>query len=207
VLFRSLRYLYEDNPRVIICPGQGPYLGDEHEQHHKNVAAKNGWKYYSIATTNVNLAIYQEYFYKSVGHLFEYRYSKFQLPKRKLVNNEFIEKVKPKEPYALCYAWDKIRNGLIINFQADKISPNLKRLDFVPGYTKNLFDWLPIIYDAEEIHCSPGGPFHLIDSVLPNCKAKRFVYHDARAQTCFNPNNKFNNKCWEQIGYPIKHAQ
>jgi uncharacterized protein YueI len=203
----SLRYLYEDNPRVIIHPGkQIEMLGTTHERHLHEWAEKDGLKYYSIATTNVDLRKYQEYFYKSVGHPFEIRYSKFQLPKRQLNNTEFIENHKPKNPYALIFAWDKFRNGIAKHIRLDLVDPNLEQVQFVPKKTNNIFDWLPIIYDAEEIHCIPGGPFHLIDSVLDKCRAKKFFYHDARRETCMNPNNKFNNECWEFVGYSVKHA-
>lgn len=204
----SLRYLYEDNPRVIIHPGkQDQFLGIHHENQLKKWAEQEGWKYYSVATfAQIDLTRYQEYFYKSVGHPFAYRYTKFQLPQRELYNEELINTYKPKNPYAFVFSWDKFRNQSIIHFQQDKITEGLDVINMTPKKTKNIFDWLPIIYDAEEIHCIPGGPFHLIDSILDKCKAKRFVYHDARRETCFNPNNTFNNKCWEIVSYEKKHA-
>jgi hypothetical protein len=202
-----LTYLYEDADNVILHPGeQIALLGVSHEQHLQKLAAKLDLKYYSVATTNVDLRKYQEYFYKSVGHPFEYRYNKFQLPKRELYNEEFINTIKPKNPYALCFFWDKFTNGTVKHIQKDKISSGLDIVEITPKKTSNIFEWLPIIYDAEEIHCVPGGPFHLIDSVLDKCKAQKFFYHDARRETCMNPNNVYNNNCWEFVGYSVKHA-
>lgn len=204
----SLRYLYEDNPRVILHPGkQGKLLGVSHEKHLQDLAKQMELKYYSVATfAQVDLKKYQEYFYKAVNHPFHYRYTKFQLPKRELINEELLEKFKPSEPYALCFNWDKFTNGTVKGFKKELINPELKVVEIKPKITKNVFDWLPIIYDAEEIHSIPGGPFHLIDSILDKCKAKKFFYHDARRETCFNPNNKHNNNIWEFVGYSIKHA-
>jgi hypothetical protein len=204
----SLRYLYEDNPRVILHPGkQDDFLGIHHEKQLTKMAEENGWKYYSIATfAEINLRKYQEFFYAAVNHPFEYRYTKFQLPKREPINEEFLNIYKPKKPYTLGFFHDKFTNGTIRGAQYDKLNPDLELIEIQPGKTTNLFDWLPIIYDAEEIHTIPGGPFHLIDSVLDKCKAKKFVYHDARRETCFDPNNKFNNKCWKIVRYAIKHA-
>lgn len=204
----TLAYLYEDNPRVILHPGkQGPLLGVSHEKHLQDMANKEGWKYYSVATyAQVDLKKYQEYMYKAVGHPFEYRYSKFSLPQRPLINEELLENNKPKRPYAFVFAWDKFTRGPVKGFRRDLINSELEIVELKPKLTNNLFEWLPIIYDAEEIHCIPGGPFHLVDSVLDKCKATKFFYHDARRETCFNPNNKFNKECWEFVGYPVKHA-
>jgi hypothetical protein len=204
----SLRYLYEDNPRVILHPGQQvELLGVTHERHLQEWAGKENLKYYSVATfCQIDLKRYQEYFYKSVGHPFEFRYSKFSLPKRELNNIEFLETHKPSKSYALIFCWDKFRNGNIKHFNEDMVNPDLEKVYLTPKKTNNIFDWLPIIYDAEEIHSIPGGPFHLIDSVLNKCKTKKLFYHDARRETCFNPNNRYNNNCWELVGYSTKHA-
>lgn len=204
----SLRYLYEDNPRVILHPGkQDQYLGPHHEVALNKWAESNGWKYYSVATAvQMDMRRYQEFFYKSVGHPFEYRYSKFQLPTRDPINEEFLASKKPSNPYALIFAWDKFANGPVKHFQKEFINSNLEQVEIRPGGTKNIFDWLPIIYDAEEIHSIPGGPFHLIDSVIDKCKAKKFYYHDARRETCFDPNNNFNKESWELIIYSVKHS-
>ena len=203
----SLRYLYEDNPLVIIHPGtQVELLGSTHERRLEEWAARDGFKYYSIATRDVSMTHYQEFFYKNCGHPFEYRYAKFKLPNRELYNEALIEKFKPKVPYTFVFNNDKFTNGIVRGWKKEVLNPDLAVVTLEPKFTKNLFEWLPIIYDAEEIHCIPGGPFHLIDSVLDKCKAKKFVYHDARRETCFDPNNKFNNHCWEIVKYETKHA-
>lgn len=204
-----LTYLYEDNPLISIMPGkQDRYLGKAHEEKLKELAKSLNLKYYSICTTDVDVTIYQQSFYKSTGYPFEYRYSKFPLPKRTLINEEFITHVKPNKPYALCHFWDKLRHTTISNIRYDVITPGLEIVEMVPGLTNNLFEWLPIIYEAEEFHCVPGGPFHLIDTlkVLGKCRASRYVYHKAREKTVFNPNHKHNNECWETVNYTKKVA-
>lgn len=200
----SLKYLYEDNPRVNILAGQQiQLLGPDHEKHYTKLATKLGLKPYSISTKDADLKHYQEYFYKSCGHPFELRYKKFQLPAR-IPNNETILNLKPNKAYAFIFCWDKFINGPIKNFQFDKVDLNLEQVILVPKKTANLFDWLPLIFEADEIHASPGGPFHLIDSVLDKCKTTKFYYHDARIHTCFSPNNKFNNNIWQVVKYSKK---
>jgi len=202
----SLTYLYEDNPRVNILAGQQPlYLGPEHEKHHTKLAEKMGLKPYSISTKDADLKRYQEFFYKSCGHPFEIRYKNFQLPKR-IPANEQILNLKPEKPYALIFCWDKFSNGPIKNFKFDTVDSSLEQVLLTPKKSANLFDWLPLIFEADEIHASPGGPFHLIDSVLDRCKTKKFYYHNARVQTIFNPNNKFNNEIWQVVQYDKKVA-
>jgi hypothetical protein len=206
----SLNYLYEDNPLVTVLPGKQPsLLGPQHEKYLKNLAAEMGLRYYSISTTNTDIRIYQQFTYQFCGVHFSYRFNNFKLPKRELYNEELIAKVKPNKPYALCHWWDKFSNRAIPNIRRELVTPGLEVIEMVPNLTQNLFDWLPIIYDAEEFHCVPGGPFHLIDTliVMGKCKSKRNVYHQARMMTVFKPNNKYNKECWEYYGYPKKEAQ
>jgi len=207
--YEPLKYLYEDNPLITLLPGkQDRYLGPAHEDKLKRLAKTLNLKYYSICTTNVDIARYQQSFYKSTGYPFSFRYSKFPLPKRTLINDKLINKFKPNKPYALCHFWDKLGHRTIGNIRRDVITSGLDIIEIVPGLTNNLFEWLPIIYEAEEFHCIPGGPFHLIDTlkVLGKCRASRYVYHRARLNTMFNPNHKHNNKCWQIVNYKKKEA-
>lgn len=199
----TLTWLYQDNDNVQVYPWQDKLLGPFHERNQINNANRLESEYLGITTTSVNLKTYYTDPYKQVGIPAEYMYSKFRLPKNPTYDLEFVEKFKPKNPYVLLNIWDKLANGNISNFQNEHVDPNLERVYITPGKTKNLFNWVPIILGASEIHSVPGGPCHVIDFVYTG----RLFYHDARAGTVYNLNNDGNNHKWNIIKYAVKKAQ
>lgn len=198
----SLKWLYQDNPNVEIFPHQDKFLGVFHERDMNKFAAKLEAEYLGITTTTVDLKLYYYQPYTQMSLPFEYMYSKFKLPSHPSYNQEFVEQFKPKNPYVLLNIWDKIANAHIPNFQSEHVDASLEKVYLKPR-TDNLFDWIPIIEGANEIHSIPGGPYHLIDFIYTG----KLYYHDARTGTIYNPNHDHNNHKWNIIRYKNKKAQ
>jgi len=196
----TLTCLYKDNPRVELRTTGYMYLGQEHNNYVIELAQELNARAFGIATHQVEMARYQECMYEWANLPFEYRYSKFQLPKEIPGRQELYDRLRPKGPYALIHCVGSSGANLI---NWDKhISPNLEQLHMGPK-SNNLLDWIDLIINAEEIHCIPSGPFHFVDSILSKVKAKK-VFHNSRSSSNFNPNNEFNQHCWQVVQYDPK---
>ncbi|NBR61183.1 MAG: hypothetical protein EBT86_05965 [Actinobacteria bacterium] len=199
----TLQSLYIDNPNVILHPVQDKLLGHFHDRNMKKQADNLESDYIGLALHTMDMKNYMRIPYNETKLSFEYMYTKFNLSKKVLDNQEFIDKIKPKNPYVLINIWDKVGNKHMPNFQIENVNPDLEKLYLTPGKTKNLLDWASIILGAEEIHSIAGGPCHLIDIIYNG----KLFYHDARIQSIFNINNEFNNDKWQKIKYMSKRVQ
>jgi hypothetical protein len=198
--FETLRCLYKDNPNVELRTTRHLNLGVDHDRHVEQLAKELDARPFGIATHRVETARYQECMYEWSELPFEYRYSKFRLPTEIRGRQKLYERFRPKGKYALVHyeggngtnhiKWDR------------HISPDLEILEIRPK-TSNLLDWIDLIIDAEEIHCIPSGPFHFVDSIWSQVKAKK-VFHNSRFSSNFDPNNEYNDHCWDVVEYETK---
>jgi hypothetical protein len=199
----QLKYLYYDNPNVQLHPHQDKFLGYFHDRNMNKSAQGLNAVYKGICTNDVNMKNYYFDPYLREGLPTEYLYTKFKLPTQE-PNISLIEKYRPNKPYAFLNIWDKVAARNLQNFNMSTVDPTLEIVHLTPAGSKNLFDWIPIIEGATEIHSIAGGPFHMIDLVI---KHDKMFYHDARLGATFNPNNDYNNKKWNIIRYSDKRAQ
>jgi hypothetical protein len=197
---KTLTCLYKDNPNVEIRLIGSEYLGTGHENEISALGQVLQTKPIGICTHDVSLYRYQECMYEWVAIPFEYRYSKFRLPNEIPKRKELYDKLKPNKKYALI---SNLGSSGFNKINLDQhMDPNLDRL-FLGPVTDNLLDWIDLIVEAEEIHCVASAPFHLVDSIWSLAKGKKF-FHNTRIHTYFDPNNEYNQKCWEFIDYPVK---
>jgi hypothetical protein len=199
----TLESLYSENPNIKIHPVQDKLLGPFHDRDMKNHANKLEAEYIGLATNSGDLKNYMRVPYNERKLPWEYMYTKFRLPQNIVYDQEFIEQVKPKNPYVLLNIWDKLGNRNLPNFKDEHVDPNLEKVYLSPGKTKNLLNWVPIILGASEIHSVPGGPCHLIDFTYTG----KLFYHDARIGTIYNFNNEYNNNKWHIVRYTEKKIQ
>jgi hypothetical protein len=197
----SMQCLYMDNPNVEIIECYYLQLGPGHEQEMLEKSRQYNARYISLGTMGINETIYQESMYEHAGLPFEYRYSKFRFPSevknRQGLNNLLAEYA--KEPYSLVHRWGSSGPA---NFHLHVITHPI--IEVVP-HSDNIFDWIDLILNATEIHCLPSSFFHLVDSILPQIKAKLF-YHNARRHTSMNPLNEFNHGRWQGVHYDQRDA-
>jgi hypothetical protein len=196
----TLQCLYKDNPRVELVTTSHQYLGQDHHDYVEKLANDRNARDFGIATHHVEMARYQEFMYEWSNLPFEYRYSKFRLPMEIPGRQALYDRLRPKGPYALIHCVGS-SGGNNINWD-EHIHPNLERL-YIGPESNNLLDWIDLIIEAEEIHCIPSGPFHFIDSIISQVKAKK-VFHNSRSSSNFDPNNEFNQRCWGFVDYEPK---
>lgn len=199
----TLESLYSENSNVKIHPVQDKLLGVFHDRDMRNYAKKIEANYIGLATSSMDMKNYMRIPYNETKLPFEFMYSKFKIPKNLTFNQNFLNNMKPKNPYVLLNMWDKIGNKHLPNFKWEHVDTNLEKVYLMPGKTKNLLDWIPIILGANEIHSIPGGPCHLID-LVSNVK---LFYHDARIGATYNFNHECNNHKWQIIKYSEKKIQ
>jgi hypothetical protein len=196
----SMQCLYMDNPNVEIIQADHQTLGPWHEQEMADKCHQYAAQYISLGTLGINETIYQESMYEYAGLPFEYRYSKFRFPSEvKNRQNLFQHYVQAKEPYSLVHRWGSSGPAY---FHVDATTYPI--IEVVP-HSNNIFDWIDLILNATEIHCLPSSFFHLVDSILPQVKAKLF-YHNARRHTSMNPFNEFNHGRWQWVHYDQRDA-
>jgi hypothetical protein len=197
----SMQCLYMDNPNVEIIECYYLQLGPGHEQEMMEKSHHYNARYISLGTTGIKDTEYQESMYEYAGLPFEYRYSKFRFPSevknRQGLNNLFAEEA--KAPYSLVHRWGSSGPA---NFHLNVITHPI--IEVVP-HSDNIFDWIDLILNATEIHCLPSSFFHLVDSILPQVKAKLF-YHHARRHTDMRIHNEFNHGRWQWVHYDQRNA-
>lgn len=197
----TLKCLYKDNPNIELRVIESLYLGGSHEEIVQQQAEElDIEETMGIATDQITISRYQEFMYEWADIPFAYRYSKFRLPNQILGRQELYNKLKPINKYALIHNVGS--NGANLIEWDEHISPDLDRV-FIEPNTNNLLDWIDLIIHAEEIHCIPSGPFHFVDSIWNQVKAKK-VFHNSRSSSNFDPNNEFNQYCWQVIEYEKK---
>jgi hypothetical protein len=67
---------------------------------------------------------------------------------------------------------------------------------YLEKITNNLFDWLPIIFNASEVHTIDTSIFQLIKQIKLNC---RQVFYDIRSIDSTRTNYTLDLKKWETI--------
>lgn len=141
---------------------------------------------------------YPKKFYTYLDQPYENRYKYFRLPTMRDSSKQLYNKLYPNKKYILIHnsASDWTHTQLSIPTEYEKI--------YVEPVTNNLLDWIPLIKNAEEIHCVDSSVFHLVDNMSHGLRAKLF-YHDARnLGATGNPNYPENNNVWNVVKYAEK---
>ncbi len=158
----SMEFMFFDNYNVIVDP-----VKDEQEMIDRAMRLDHiGLGVYS--REKFNSAIFDQEFYRHANIPFDERWNNFKLPK----GRAFTVKP-PKNEYVFLH--EDINRG----FKMDSLLTNLPCFHPDPSFTKNIFDYLDVIYGATEIHCINSSFLCLIDS-LPDVKGRLFYHHYAR---------------------------
>lgn len=116
---------------------------------------------------------FDEAFYLSAGVPFEERWSGFYAPPS--ANPVMPLSFELGSPYVFAHE-DKARGFIISHSKLPAEIP----IFFTDDRTKNIFDWMRIIYNAREIHCIPSSFSVLVDSAA-DIKQKLFLHASARS--------------------------
>lgn len=116
------------------------------------------------------------HFYNQIGLDYRIRYSHFHLP-RPTHNGLSLRNrlMPPSGRFRLVHAGSSTSTAVGMQWKTDS---DIDTIFITPGQSSNLLDWVPLMYEAEEIHALQSSVFWLVDS-LPNLKANLY-YHDAR---------------------------
>ena len=136
---------------------------------------------------------YDYFFYEQVNFPFEFRYTKFKPPPIEKQQKKFYKDHAPKEKYVLIH--NTSSQG---HHPHMKVETDYKKFYVHDGMTKNIFDWVYLAQNAEEVHCTPSSFYCLMDSY--KTKNKLF-FHYVKVGVDLNPNNQFNNHKWNLVHY------
>ena len=152
---------------------------------------------YTIGFANIDHTRFDQNFYEFANIPFEYRYTKFKLPKFTVGAINLFTKLYQGQEYILAHTQSS-EGSYDINIESD-----LPIIYVNPNETNNMMNWCDLIKYATEIHCIPSSFYCLVDSMANNIKAKLF-YHSMRRGTLLQPNNQYNNNRWNIIEYATK---
>lgn len=143
---------------------------------------------------------YPRKFYSYLDQPYENRYKYFKLPKMRDSGYQLYDKLYPKEKYVLIHniGSDWTHTHLSINTDYKKI--------YIEPLTDSLLDWIPLIQNAEEIHCVDSSVFHLVDNISHSLRAKLF-YHNSKSHGGTRCNYAENNFIWNVIEYEDKYPK
>lgn len=125
---------------------------------------------------------------------YSHRYSHYKYPK---LSYKLYNQIKPKGKYIVVH--NKSRWCSNYNLSID--SP-YEQLIISEGITDNLLEWLPLILEAEEVHCACSAVYNMVDNIaLTQIKPKLF-YHKIKQHINVVVNTEYNNHAWNIVYYP-----
>lgn len=145
-------------------------------EHYKNQENKNCW----------------EIFYEQVELPLETRYEKFHVERDKEAEDLLYQELTNNEPYIFVH--DDPSRG----FTLDRSHIENKDIRIVENdVSKNIFHFIKIIENAEEIHCMESSFKTLIDIYA---KQEKLFFHNFRN----HPLGTQSNKNWKTVNYETK---
>lgn len=117
---------------------------------------------------------WDEIFYLQHNVPFVNRWDNFKINRNLNSEIELYNKLNPDD-YKFALIHNQGSDG-VDRIDYSKINPNLKNIKVCPEYTDNIFDYLELIYKAEEIHCVESCFNVLVDSL--DVESKLFYHKD-----------------------------
>jgi len=164
-------HMYRDEPRIEVCTiNNQPNATAE-------IKAANWINWYvshinneSIAFPMLNLVYsggegFEKIFYEKSGIAIEERYNSFYFERDAERELRLLEKVNPPDNYALICL-----NSSRSSIEKTDLKTSLPIVEFENIEDDLIFDWIPIIKNAKEIHSVNTSFFHLVNSINPSCK-------------------------------------
>jgi len=140
---------------------------------------------------------------------FSARYHEFKLPRKiEGVDDLYDRLTEGATDYVLVHqqTYHHKQGEMQLNLALWRRQYNLapiKIIEVTPDITNNMFQYLKLIENAQEIHCVPSSFFCLVDSITERTNATLY-YHDIRATTMMQVNSKWNNFRWHVVYYDKK---
>lgn len=148
----TVRFMFSDTPMITVVPIADDTEGQARCQTYRNhgmEVMKLGYLDQDPTFSDQN---YDAHFYRQGLCDFDKRWSNFKVPRS--VNPVPV----PAWPYMAIH--DDTRFAI-----PESRLPDYPGVAIERGRTPNLFDWIPVLEGAEEIHCIPSSVYLMIDSL------------------------------------------
>jgi len=193
--YKMIDYMYrdEDNILVVEIPG-GPQEVMQAEEYYRNSNCgeflRIGFEHYPFGQEELYDKNCWEFFYEQVDVPYKVRTDMFHVKRDKEGENTLLTKLNPNKEKFIFVHDDKSRGFEVRrNYFLDK---NLLVLE--NDVSENIFHFIKLIEEAEEIHCMESSMKSLIDLYA---KTDNIFYHDFRNQ----PIGNLTHKKWNVIKY------
>tara|TARA_R110002012_G_scaffold65188_2_gene170993 strand:- start:2530 stop:3249 length:720 start_codon:yes stop_codon:yes gene_type:complete len=193
--FKMIDYMYRDEENILVVeiPG-GPQEVMQAEEYYKNSTCDKflriGFENYPFGQEELYDKNCWEFFYEQVNVPYYVRTSMFHVERDEVGENQLMDKLNPKKEKFIFVHDDKSR-GFEVN-RSHFLDRDLLVLE--NDVSENIFHFIKLIEEAEEIHCMESSMKSLIDLYA---KTDKIFYHDFRNQ----PIGKLTNKKWNVIKY------
>lgn len=154
--------------------------------------------------------LWEEQWYTWFELPYSLRYRGFKIPDDNIRSKELYSKLVNNENYILVH--DEIlgaRQKIYLDLKnwrspEDQIIFDTYQKIFIdPSLSDNLLDYVDLIKNAKEIHCTPSCIHQLVESINDKTNAKLY-YHNIRKDALMRVNNRWNNYKWQFINYDVK---
>jgi hypothetical protein len=193
-----IEYMYRDDENIVVVEIPNEKMSDEvkiaekYYRDNKNIThfIRIGFENYPfLKESEVNKNCW-EFFYEQVGMPYNIRTDMFYIERDEKEEQRLLEKVNPTGGKFIFMHDDKDRG-----FELNRNHFLDKNLNIVENdMNENIFNFIKIIEDAEEIHCMESSFKSLIDIYATT---ENIFYHDFRNQ----PLGTRTNKKWRVIKY------
>tara|TARA_S200002703_G_scaffold159385_2_gene172677 strand:+ start:522 stop:1193 length:672 start_codon:yes stop_codon:yes gene_type:complete len=177
----SVKYMYRDLNTVEIDPIINDKCAVKKYKMYKNILR--------VGFENIKGNNWEKSFYDQLNINYKHRFNSFFIDRDTERENNFIKKFNISKKYAfVCFTNSTSNNNIIPDTDLPII--------FLEKITGNLFDWLPIIYSATEVHTIDTSIFQLLKQINLNC---RHVFYDISSIDSTRTNYTLDCKKWETI--------
>lgn len=178
----SVRFMFGDNPKIIVEPVGGDAGAEMFISDVEVAAARatNPWEIeiMRLGCTGPGWTTGQDFdqtFYRQAGVPFEERWSGFYAPP----SNYPMLPLRLELGARYLLAHEDASRGYVIDRTHLGMPAESVPVIFTDTLTPNIFDWVPALTNASEIHCIPSSFSVLWDSG-PDIKQKLFLHASAR---------------------------
>ena len=163
----SVAFMYRDDPRIAVIPVDGDAQAQSISRQAGISALRIGFEHMGCSGRS-----FAEDFYSQLGLDYRVRFDGFHVRRDPARERALFERlVGARARYAFLH--EDRRRGFIVD--RANASSDLPFVVPEPGLTDNIFDYVGVLEQAEELHLIDSSFLNLADSIQVN--ARRFAYH------------------------------
>jgi hypothetical protein len=178
----SVKQLYADTDQIILDPVSG---NEEAKRNYEGQTFMIG----PCVNPNVRRkgTKWEKQFYDQLGLDYTKRYSDFYIQRDYKRESLLLEKLNLPEKYIFANnRWSRGKESLAIDTELPII--------YLENLSDSLFDWIPVIEKATEVHTVDTAIFHLIKQIAPKCTKVFYVSPKGKGSI---KKDTFEDDLWE----------